>query len=236
MKRISFKTAALSTLALTLFTTGAFAAPTMVRPAEVRSRIERDLKRFETAKIDAARLENTLRQSMLYLAAGKLSTRDVDAALKKTFEAKEDGTAYKVDLTEMAKSIEATRNTLDRLEVAQKESREQLDPETAQLVTELKRGLEITPRFLALAALTTRGKNEAHVEAFAKELSLIKDILSSMKTEEMRSHLDVMEMALTLKLRSPELAGDQVFVTALKDKYGAEKANEVLESLRRCVR
>lgn len=220
----------LTTLAITVCSSSAFSAPTMIRPFEVRERVERDLKRLNTSNVEAKKLENHIRQSMLHLSRGKVSTTEIDAALKKSFSVKEDGIAQTVNLSEMAKSIEATRTAIEKLE------RNRLDPESAELVKQLERGLEITPRFLALAALTSKKSETAeHVEAFAKEISLTRDILTNMKTEEIKSHLDVMEMALELKLRTPEMTGDQAFTQALKDKYG-DKANEKIAELLKCVR
>lgn len=217
-------------LLVTSVSFAALAAPTMVRPFEVRDRIERDLKRLNTSNVEAKKLENHIRQSMLHLSRGKVSTAEVDAALKKSFSVKEDGIAQDINLKDMAKSIDATRTALEKLE------RDKLDPESAELVKQLERGLEITPRFLALAALTSRKSGSSdHVEALAKEISLTRDILTNMKTEEIKSHLDVMEMALELKMRNTELPGDQAFYQALKDKYG-DKANDKIAELLKCVR
>jgi len=221
---------AASTLAISLISISAWSAPTMIRPFEIRDRIERDLKRLNTSNIEPKKLENHIKQSMLHLSRGKVSTTEVDAALKKSFSVKEDGIAQTVNLTEMAKSIEATRTAMEKLE------RDRLDPESAELVRQLERGLEVTPRFLALAALTSRNAGTAeHVEALAKEISLIKDILTNMKAEEMKSHLDVMEFALELKMRRPEMTGDEAFIQALKDKYG-DKAKDKIAELIKCVR
>jgi len=217
-------------LAAMFLSVSAHSAPTMVRPFEVRERIERDLRRLNTSNVEARKLENHIRQSMLHLSRGKVSTTEVNSALRKSFSVREDGIAQSVNLKDMAKSIEATRTAIEKLD------RNRLDPESAELVKQLERGLEITPRFLALAALTSRNSSSAqHVEALAKEISLTRDILTNMKTEEIKSHLDVMEMALELKLRSPEMTGDQAFVQALKDKYG-DKANDKIAELLKCVR
>ncbi len=217
-------------LILSLISSLAWAAPTM-RPAEVRERIDREYKALaQSARTDAKKFENQIKQSMLSLSRGKVSTTEIDSALKKSFSVKEDGINQQVNLREMAQTIEATRSVISKI------NRSELDPESAELVKQLERAIEVTPRFLALAALTSRDSGKQNqVEALAKEIYLIRDVLSSMRTEEAKSHLDVMELALEIKMRQPELAGDEAFVQALKDKYG-DKAKEKLDELLKCVR
>ncbi|GEM_PF-2116151 len=217
---------------LTLVSSMAFAAPNALKPSEVREKISRNLIDVNAkGKVDALKLTALIKQNMLQMTRGKISSTELELALKKSFSIKEDGIAQEVNLVEVSKTIEATRGTLEKL------NRNELDADAQLLVQQLERGLEVTPRFLALAALTSKaGSNVTHVEAFAKELSLIKEILTQMKPEEAKSHLDVMELAVELKLRSPETTGDQAFFNALKDKYGEELASKKMQELLNCVR
>jgi hypothetical protein len=231
----SFKKLSLLTLSLGfLITNASFAVPTMPRPRSVRDVLKQKSAQMKSTTFNTKAFEANIINSMHNLSKQKAGVDILQEALSKTFSIKDDGIARDIKLQDLAKDLEVTKLTLEKLD------RNKLTTEDIELVKQLERSLEIAPQFIALAAVTTKttqraGSTTEHVEAFAKELSLIHDILMTMKSEEVRSHLDVMAEAIKLKLEDKNLEGDQAFIKALQAKYG-DKANDKIAELLKCIR
>lgn len=210
-----------------------FAAP--MRVNEVRTRFERDVregqKQFQNgARLDQVRQDAT--RDLSALTGGRVSTREMGAALNKVLKLKEGEVEVEVNLLHLAQALRDAQTVTKSL------NRNELDAEAKKLVEQKDRALEIVPKFLALASNISRADSPAkqkEIDVFTKQISLVNEMVSKMDTAELKSHLDVMELAVENRLRNPELEGDQAYSQALKAKFGdkyAQKVEEILGCLR----
>lgn len=211
----------------------ALAAP--LRVQEVRTNFERSIREgqraLETGNKETIRQDLT--KDLSAMTGGRVNTREMSAALNKTFELNEGGAKVEVNMVQIAKALK------DAKEVTSQINRNELDAQAKDLMTQKDRAMEIVPKFMALASSVSKaGANatkQKEVDAFVKQMSLIKESLSTMDIAELKSHLDVMEIAIENKLRNPELEGDQAYAQALKAKFG-DKYAQKLEEILGCAR
>lgn len=220
-----------------LMAVSASTAFAVTRVNEVRTKFERDIREGQrqleardTARIEQVRQDAT--RDLSALTGGRVSTREMNAALNKTFKINEGGIEVEVNLLALAQAVRDAKTVTSNL------NRNELDADAKRLIEQKDRALEIIPKFLSLASNVSRASSPAkqkEVDAFVKQLSLIKEQVSTMDTAELKSHLDVMELAVENKLRNPELEGDQAYAQALKAKFG-DKYAQKLEEILGCAR
>lgn len=211
------------------------AAPTRV--GEIRSKFEESIKTGQRS-LDAAntvrfeQLKQELVRDLSAMTGGRVSTRDMNAALNKTLKFTEAGREVEIKLAKVAQAIKDARSATASI------NKNELDADAKRLFEQKERALEIMPKFLALASVMTKnatGSGQKEVDAFVKQMSLLQEGLMTMDAAELRSHLDVMEIAIENKLRNPELEGDQAYAQALKAKFGDKYATK-LEEILGCAR
>ena len=218
---------------MTLSAGTAMAAPG-TRVNDVRTRFERDIregqKTLEVGNKEAIRQD--LIKDLSAMTGRTVNTREMGIALGKTFELNEGGVKVEVNMLQLAQAIRDAKNVTSQI------NRNELDAEAKRLMEQKDRALEIVPKFLSLAANVSRAATPAkqkELDVFVKQMSLIKESLSTMDIAELKSHLDVMELAIENKLRNPELEGDQAYAQALKAKFG-DKYAQKLEEILGCAR
>ncbi len=211
---------------MTLAASSAMATPRANRPAETREQREtRDRQGGAAAQTNTrANQVNSVTEHLVKMTRGAVTTNVMREAVQKTLTTREGETVSVLDL-----ALEIQKR--DTKYLAEKSN---LDAETQKLT---ERALELAPKFLSLASTISRRTevNKNEVDAFAKQLSLLKDALNTMNKVELESHLRIIEIAIDKKMKDPELDGNDAYVQALKSEF-KEKYQTKLEELLSCVR
>lgn len=229
------KAVLMSMSAVMILSTPAFAAG--LRAVEVKGKYESSIREGQRTldTVSAAQLERVRQDAVRDLSAltsGRVNTREMNAALSKTFKLNDGGHEIQIDMTKIAQAVRDAKSVTSTI------NKNELDVDATKLFEQKERALEIIPKFMALASIVsknTTGTRQKEVDAFVKQMSLLKESLTSMDSAELKSHLDVMEIAIENKLRNPELEGDQAYAQALKTKFGNKYATK-LEEILGCAR
>ena len=228
----------LTQFALTATVLMSFAtASAAVTAKETRSKMDASMKAVKVESLQGDALKRSIETVSKDLAKTQgISETQIESAIRdgqgKVRELKADvgGENLNINMLATAKQINAAKSTVDAL--AREKS--QLDTDGQELLTQLERAMEIMPKFLSLANSVSSGSS-AEVQAFVKQLSLTKEMLSTMDAADLKNHLDVMEMAVEVRLRNPEINGDEAYSQALRTKYQDKYASK-LEEILSCKR
>ena len=224
------KNAAMMTIAVLMTITSA----SFAGPLESKSRIETRKEDVTTARANGkAQTEAARHEEMVLdltaMTGGQVKTGDMNTALNRVLEFQDGDKQSTVSVQEVAQEMRRVKAEVEKTNASD------LGTEAKALLKQKQRALEIVPKFLASARSTSRGEAQSkQVAVFAKQISLVHEMMNSMKSEELQSHLDVMELAND-NMRG-EVTGDEAYIAGLKAKYGEEAAMKKMEEILGCQR
>lgn len=203
-----------------------------IRPMESKDinelfRTEMKAGRQELGKTGVSdKVVQTLTADLVKLTGGKLNPREFGQAIKVKFNVQ--GESKPMDMIQVVKSISDAAKT--------REKAKGTDAKSEELLKQKDLAIALAPEFISLAAvMSPAGKADAHVNAYAKQVSLIPEMLATMDVEAVRSHVEIMQLAIDAKKQNPELNGDEALVKALQAKF-PDKVEQKIADLNGCAR
>ncbi len=202
---------------------------------DLHTKLEREIKIGQKLHLESApqaHLRQDLIRDLTAQTDGKVSSRDLNVALNRSFHIKDGAKFIQIEIASLGRAIQ------DAKKVSQEINRLELDASGIKHLGQIDRAFEVMPKFLSLAASITKPKDartQVEVDAFAKELSIVNEMLSTMQTADLKTHLDIMQMALDFKAKNPnlELDGNQALAGAIREKY-QDKALAKIQELSTC--
>ena len=224
------KNTALMTFAVLMTITSA----TFAGPMESKSRTEtrgkeevRAERAAGKAQTEAGRHQEMV-EELTAMTGGQVAAGDMNTAVNRILQFQDGDKQSTINIQDVAQEVRRVKSEVE------KTNGNDLNADGKALLKQKQRALEIVPRFLASARSTSRAQaQQKQVSVFAKQLSLVHEMMTSMKAEELQSHLDVMELAND-HMRG-EVTGDEAYIAGLKAKYG-DAADKKMEEILGCQR
>ncbi|MCE3009603.1 MAG: hypothetical protein LW875_03200 [Proteobacteria bacterium] len=224
-------------LALTSFEVASAAT----RAAEVRTKLEREM-RDALSKGSITGLNENSAAKARESAADKLvgvariaDANEMTSALGKTIKVKEaDGREVSTSVMDIARKLLRTEQALNNL------NQNEMGPEARAHVKLVETALQLGAQMIGSLSKTSDvvanldAQSKLQVEAFYKQVSLLPEMVTKMDSKELKSHIEIMEATMAQKT-GPNVKGDVAFAAAMRAKYGA-KANDKMNELLGCAR
>lgn len=203
-----------------------------IRTTDVNSKMER--VKLKTTEIDGARrktLTESTQTDLISAARSDIATRDLTESLAQKITLNEGGVDTTIDMLAIAQSVRKAKSVLaDNNEI----KRNELDANAAKLVTQLDLAVEVSAKFISLTAKLSNTQS-AQGKAFAKQLSLIPEVLSKMSAEEVATHVDIMSLTVDAIKQGKATTAEAAYLEAIKARFGSKSAQK-LEEIIGCAR